>query len=289
MVMDFIGIDNLTVRPYNKLLRYVIVKSMSNLITAGEFAKLASTTKRTIHFYGEKGILKPSKITDNLYRLYQERQILDYQMILLLSNFGVPLNEMKRYVMKQGNLTELFEVKKERIQQNIDELQFNLRSIEKFQKNIKDNGTMINPQVKILKPFDVYYIEKIGPYAKIGEYCSELTKMIHGKNIITLAIFEEEGYRPKKSNIKIGILAKDLVVKDKFKNIVQKFIFKPGKVLSYTHNGSGAMLSLFWKELEKYAELHSIKTRKNFPDFEIYRKVDKDITKQFFEIYLPIR
>ncbi|WP_425270957.1 MerR family DNA-binding transcriptional regulator [Paenibacillus ferrarius] len=29
--------------------------------TAGTFAKLASTTKRTLHFYDRKGLLKPSE------------------------------------------------------------------------------------------------------------------------------------------------------------------------------------------------------------------------------------
>ena len=62
-----------------------LLSNMNILITAGEFAKLAGTTKRTIHFYDEKGVLKPIKINKSNYRLYDERQILDYQMILLLS------------------------------------------------------------------------------------------------------------------------------------------------------------------------------------------------------------
>ena len=39
-------------------------------------------------------------------------------------------------------------------------------------------------------------------------------------------------------------------VKDEYKNIVKYMEFDPGKVLIYTHNGSGSLLSLFWKELE---------------------------------------
>jgi hypothetical protein len=34
--------------------------------------------------------------------------------------------------------------------------------------------------------------------------------------------------------------------------------------------------------------LPQIKIRKDIPDFEIYREVNPDITKQFFEICLPI-
>lgn len=264
---------------------------MDNLITAGELAKLASTTKRTIHFYDEKGVLKPTRIDSTKYRYYQERQVLDYQMILLLSTLGVSLGEMKQYLGKKGDLAKLFHTKKALIQIQINELQFSLESLNKFLTNLKKNGTMVNPKIKVLAPFGVYYFEKEGPYAKIGQYCQELIRMLdsRGQKLTTLAIFENPTYQPKKSRIKIGILAEEEIkIKKEFENVVKYLEFNPGKVITYTHNGSGSLLSLFWKELEKYCALHKIKIRHNVPDFEIYREVNKDITKQFFEIFLPI-
>lgn len=265
---------------------------MDNLITAGELAKLATTTKRTIHFYDEKGVLKPVRISGANYRYYQERQILDYQRILLLSTLGVSLDEIKKYLGKKGNLANLFDDKKELIEKEIRMLEFNLQNLITFQRNLKVNGTMVNPEVKVLPSFGVYYIQKEGSYAMIGRYCEELSNMFlyQGDNITTLAIFEQQGYRPTKSRMKIAVLAaKGMKVKEGFKNIVHYMEFDPGKVLTYTHNGSGSLLSLFWKELEKYCLLNKITIRKEVPDFEIYRKVNPDHTKQFFEIYLPIR
>lgn len=264
---------------------------MDNLITAGELAKLASTTKRTILFYDEKGVLKPVKVNSAKYRYYLERQVLDYQRILLLSTLGVSLGEMKKYLRKNGNLAKLFDDKKELIEKEMRILEFNLHNLTKFQNNLKANGTLINPEVKIIPPTGVYFIEKEGSYAKIRQYCEELSEMFENKgdNFTTLAIFEEPGYRPKKSRIRVGAMAtKGMKMKDEYKNIVKYMEFDPGKVLIYTHNGSGSLLSLFWKELEKYCELNKIKIRKNVSNFEIYRKVDADTTKQFFEIYLPI-
>lgn len=266
-------------------------KGMDNLITAGEFAKLASTTKRTILFYDEKSVLKPVKVGNAKYRYYDQRQILDYQRILLLSNLGVSLGEMKRYLRTKGELVTLFNDKKEFIEKEIRLLEFNLYNLTRFQKNLKVNGTMVDPEVKVIPPFGVYFIEKEGSYAKIGQYCEELSKMFENKggNVTTLAIFQDQGYRPKKSRIKIGALAgKNLKVKGEYQGIVKYMEFHPGKVLTYTHNGSGSLLSLFWKELEKYCGLNHIKIRKDVPDFEIYRTVNSDTTKQFFEIYLPI-
>jgi len=264
---------------------------MKNYITAGEFAKLASTTKRTIQFYDRKGVLKPTLRNKSNYRYYLESQILEYQRILLLSTLGVSLSEMKHYLKKNRDLSKLFNDKRELIQKQVQLLQFNLKNLSTFQSNLETNGTMIKPSVKILKPFAVYYVERNGSYAKIGDYCEELYTMFEnrGENFTTLAIFEEQGYRPKKSRIKIGALAtKNMKIKEQYTSAVNSMKFNPGKVLTYTHNGSGSLLSLFWKELEKYAKLHTMQVRKNIADFEIYRNVNSDVTKQFFEIYLPI-
>lgn len=260
---------------------------MKNLISAGELAKLACTTKRTILFYDEKGVLKPQCISKNKYRFYSQRQVLDYQMILLLRTLGISLSEIKR----KGNLVELFNKKKPLIEKEISLLQFNLSNLGCFLTNLKTNQTMISPQIKILKPFGVYYVGKVGAYSQIDQFCRELLSMFKtNKKLITMAIFEQQGYRPKKSRIKIGVLArKGMSVKEEYEKIVKYIKFDPGKVMTYTHNGSGSLLSLFWKELKKYCRLKHIKIRKDAPDFEIYRQVNQDITKQFFEIYLPIK
>jgi len=264
---------------------------MSNLISAGELAKLASTTKRTILFYDEKGVLKPRLVNEKKYRLYEQSQVLDYQMILLLSTLGVSLDQIKTYLKNRGKLAQLFSAKKALIQKQINLLQFNLNNMEKFLANLKINQTLVDPKVKMLKPFGVYYIDRIGAYSQIDHFCRELLAMFtNGQELTTMAIFEEQGYRPKKSRIKIGVLAQlGIKVKPEHKDAVQYLKFNPGKVITYTYNGPGNLLSLFWKELEKYCRFNKIKVRKDVPDFEIYRRINNDITKQFFEIYLPIR
>ena len=195
--------------------------------------------------------------------------------------------------MKQkGKLPQLFDDKKVLIQKQINELQFNLNNLEKFLSNLKANGTMVDPQIKILSPFGVYYTEVVGSYAQIGDYCEKLADMFEnkGKNFTTLAIFDNPTYQPKESYIKVGVLAdENMKVKEEYKEVVKYMKFSPGKVITHTHNGSGSLLSLFWKELEKYCVLNNLQVRKDVPDFEIYRQVDPNHTQQFFEIYLPIK
>jgi len=260
----------------------------NNLITAGELAKLSGTTKRTILWYDKMGIIKPKKVMVNQYRFYSQDQVLEYQMVHLLSTLGVSLGEIK----DKNNLKTLFADKKESIKRQINSLQFSLENLNKFTDNLGQNNTLINPKILTIKPFEVYYIECQSSYVKIGEHCQKLANMFDkkGKDFVTLAIFENPTYQPKKSSIKIGVIASPgQKINIKFKNIVKKMTFDPGKVITYTHNGDGKLLSLFWKELEKYCIINEIKVRHAVPDFEIYRKVNDDPRQQFFEIYLPIK
>lgn len=265
---------------------------MNTLITAGELAKLASTTKRTIHFYDEKGVLRPVRVNRSKYRLYQERQALDYQMILLLSTLGVSLDEIKAHLKRKGDLAVLFNSKKHLIKNEIERLKFSLDSLERYLSNLKNNGTMVNPEIQVVDPFDVYYIERVGSYAKIGDYCKELGEMFDrkGKNFTTLSLFVDQGYRPKESHIRICAFIRDgMTLKEQYKNVVKRMTFNPGKVISYTYYGSGDMLSLFWKELEKYCQLRGYKIRTDIPDYEIYWEINDNPIKQRFEILLPIK
>jgi len=154
-------------------------------------------------------VLKPVKVNSRKYRYYLEQQVLDYQMILLLTTLGVSLDEIRHYLKNKGRLTGLFNSKKSLIKKQIKQLEFNLDSLDKFLGNLKSNGTMVKPEVKSLQPFGVFYIEKIGPYAKIGNYCQELENIFNnkGQNFTTLAIFDNPTYQPRQSQIKVGALA----------------------------------------------------------------------------------
>ena len=41
-------------------------------LTTAQFAKLHEVNKRTLHYYDEIGLLKPSIVTEARYRLYTE-------------------------------------------------------------------------------------------------------------------------------------------------------------------------------------------------------------------------
>ena len=134
---------------------------MQKLVTIGELARLAGTSKRTILWYDQKGIIKPKTVLENGYRLYEESQVLEYQKVLLLTTLGLKLSEIKKYLSRTGDLNQLFKEKKKEIKEQVENLRFSLNCLEKFELNLEKNKTLVAPVIKVMKPFAVYYFDKV--------------------------------------------------------------------------------------------------------------------------------
>lgn len=61
-----------------------------------EVARLTGVSVRALHHYDEIGLLVPSSHTDAGYRLYDDRDLLRLQQILIGRELGLPLEEIKR-------------------------------------------------------------------------------------------------------------------------------------------------------------------------------------------------
>ncbi len=80
---------------------------MEKLYTAGELAKIAGVSSRTIRYYDEKGILKPCGYSGGEYRLYDEKAVITLQQILMLKYVGFSLDEIKDCILQE----EIFSLK----------------------------------------------------------------------------------------------------------------------------------------------------------------------------------
>ena len=70
--------------------------------TSGEFAKKANVTLRTIRYYDRQGILKPSKVADNGYRLYTDADFAKLQKILSLTKKDGTLKTGRAILRRDG-------------------------------------------------------------------------------------------------------------------------------------------------------------------------------------------
>jgi DNA-binding transcriptional MerR regulator len=64
--------------------------------TVNEVSKLVGVSVRTLHYYDEINLLKPTTVTEAGYRLYTKDDLLILQQILLFKELGVPLEGIKK-------------------------------------------------------------------------------------------------------------------------------------------------------------------------------------------------
>ena len=64
--------------------------------TVKQLAKLSNVSVRTLHWYDEKGLLRPSYHSTKGYRYYEEEQLFLLQQILFFRELGFPLNDIKK-------------------------------------------------------------------------------------------------------------------------------------------------------------------------------------------------
>ncbi|MFW5720093.1 MAG: MerR family transcriptional regulator [Candidatus Dojkabacteria bacterium] len=267
-----------------------------HLLTAGEFARLARTTKRTVLFYDKKGLLTPVQVNDSGYRLYAPEQIIDFQVILLLRKLSFSLEEIAVYLGDTHSLQDLFQLKKARVQEEIKRLQLMLENIEAYYANIEHTGSLLNPVIKKVQPMKIFFVQKVGHYADIKEYCLELQAFFRTipENAIYFTVFEDETYTPKNAHMKVGVIHMEgMELLESAKKTLQTADIPGYTALAYVHRGSGTLLSLLWKELNTYREKHGLSRDPEHPcDRELYLKTSlNNFTNEdeyVFEMHIPI-
>ena len=78
-----------------------------------EVAKLTGITVRTLHYYDEIGLLKPSEITEAGYRIYSREDLEILQQILFFRELDFPLSQIKE-IMNNPNYDKEEALKKQK-------------------------------------------------------------------------------------------------------------------------------------------------------------------------------
>ena len=100
-----------------------------------------------------------------------------------------------------------------------------------------------------------------------------------------LTIFSANEYRPRKDNLKLGVVVtRGMKLKKEASEVVRKEIIPGFKALSYTHVGSPALVSMMWKQMRDYIQRinssHVI-LKKNYKG---KHKIKRDYSLPFFEL-----
>lgn len=80
------------------------------MISIQQLTKETGVTVRTLRYYDERGLLKPSGKTEGGHRLYSEQDVMKLQQILFLKEMGFPLKEIiHMFATDEWNVKETLE------------------------------------------------------------------------------------------------------------------------------------------------------------------------------------
>ena len=108
------------------------------LYTAGEIARIAGVSLRTIRFYDSKGLLKPISHSEAGYRYYNQESVAILQRILMLKYLGFSLQKIEQVLRTQDMELELSE-QKALLQQKKSHLEELISAIELMEKSREED------------------------------------------------------------------------------------------------------------------------------------------------------
>jgi len=122
------------------------------MFTVKQLSKLAGITPRTLHYYDEIGLLKPSCIGENGYRYYGEETLLKLQQILLYRELDLPLKNIQEIMAKRDfDVAVALEKHKAELQKRIRQMERLLETVDQTILHVK--GKKVMSQKQIFEPF----------------------------------------------------------------------------------------------------------------------------------------
>jgi DNA-binding transcriptional MerR regulator len=99
--------------------------------TVKQLSQLAGVSVRTLHYYDEIGLLKPSSVGKNNYRYYTDEALLRLQQILFYREMDLDLLKIKEILAAKGfDLVTALQSHRHRLQEKIDRLQTLIRTVD---------------------------------------------------------------------------------------------------------------------------------------------------------------
>jgi len=117
------------------------------MFTVRQLARLAGITPRTLRYYDQIGLLKPSRVGDNGYRYYGEEAMVRLQQILLYREMGMPLDNIKTLMERPDfDVLGALESHREELRRRVAQMERLLVTVDRTLSHLKGQADMTNPQ-----------------------------------------------------------------------------------------------------------------------------------------------
>lgn len=167
---------------------------MSTKYSVGEFSKKTGLTIRTLHYYDEIDILKPTLVTEKGRRFYSEKDLITLQKIVTLKFLGYSLEQIKDVLKSEKwNLKDSLSLQRKMMEEQKKQIENVIKALDHAIDVVNHHGEvdaslfmtlingiqMENEHKKFLKGFmDEQKVEQI--YNRPDEQQRELEKELIG-------------------------------------------------------------------------------------------------------------
>lgn len=113
--------------------------------SSGEFASLSHITKKTLRYYDEHQILKPSYVTDSGARFYTYDDFARLQQILLLKYLGFSLDDIREMTITNTDehfMVDSLNLQLKLVEDRIEQMQVVAQTIRDTSKSIQEDKTV---------------------------------------------------------------------------------------------------------------------------------------------------
>jgi DNA-binding transcriptional MerR regulator len=101
------------------------------MYTVKQLADLAGVSRRTLHYYDEKGLLRPSSLGENGYRYYDDEALHRLQQILFYRELGLELGQIKEVLDDPDfDTVSALQAHRRALQERIARLQTLIRTVD---------------------------------------------------------------------------------------------------------------------------------------------------------------
>lgn len=122
---------------------------MGERYSIGEFSKKTATTIRTLHYYDELNLLKPSYVTEKGRRYYTNNDFITLQRILTLKFLGYSLEQIKEFFQEDTwDLRETLSFQKSKMVQKKKQIENVIRALD-HALHITEDRKEIEPSIFI--------------------------------------------------------------------------------------------------------------------------------------------
>jgi DNA-binding transcriptional MerR regulator len=117
------------------------------MFTVKQLSRLAGVTPRTLHYYDQIDLLKPSRVGDNGYRYYGEEALARLQQIMLYRELDMPLEDIKAILGgRDFDVLSALESHKSALRQRVARMERLIATVDRTILHLKGKTTMSQKQ-----------------------------------------------------------------------------------------------------------------------------------------------